>query len=103
MSALPGGGGAAAFGEAAVGGEVAGSGLVVQLAGFAEGAEVAADGRFGGAEFAAQLAQGERTAAALAFPPEPQLKRVDGEGWAASVGAGHRRFFLSRRERWRVR
>jgi hypothetical protein len=100
---MDGDGGAAAFGEAAVGGEVADSGVVVQLAGCAEGAEVAADGGFGGAEFAAELAQGERPAAAVAFPPEPQLERVDGEGRAASAGAGHPRFFLARRQRWRVR
>jgi hypothetical protein len=93
--------GPAAAAEGASGCELAGSGLVVELAGGAEGAEVLADGGIGDAELAGELALGERTAAAPALPPGQQLQRVE-SGWGAAParaggadGGSHREAFGS--------
>jgi hypothetical protein len=78
----------AAAAEASSCGKVAGSGLVVQLAGVSESAEVLADGGIGDAELAGELALRERTAATPTLPPGQQLKGVEGGRGAAPAGAG---------------
>ena len=72
--------------EASVGGEAAGSGLVVDLAGGSEGLEALARGGGGDAELGGELAQGGGAAVAPAFPPGEQLMGVDS-------GASHQRVF----------
>jgi hypothetical protein len=61
-----------------VGGEVAGTGFVVDLAGGSEGAEALAHGGGGDAELGGDLAMGEGAAVAPAFPPGEELEGVDG-------------------------
>jgi hypothetical protein len=68
----------AALAEASSGGECAGSGGVVDLAGGSEGSEVFAGGGFGDAELAGKGSQGEGTAASSAFPPDEELQGVEG-------------------------
>src|SRR4029077_2316289 len=81
-------GGPAAFPEASPGGEGVAAGVVVELAGGAEGSEVLAGGGFRDAELGGEVSQGEGAAAASAFLPGQQLQRVDGGGGTAPAVAG---------------
>jgi hypothetical protein len=78
--------GSAAAAEASRG-DLASPCLVVELAGGAEGTEVLADRACRNAELGGDLALGERTAAAPAFPVCQQLHGIDGRGRAAPAGA----------------
>ena len=71
----------------APGGELAGPGLVVELAEGAKGTEVLADRACRDAELGGQLALRERTAAALTYPVCQQLQGVDGGRRAAPATA----------------
>src|SRR5262245_12498930 len=78
----------AAAAEVASGREVAGSGLVVELAGGSECPEALADGGLGEAELAGDFRQREGTAAAPPVPAGQQLQGVDSSHRAAPACTG---------------